>query len=386
VAVSGTLLIVLALVIIVVLILACASFFMLWFRNQTNVNMLVAWYFLCFTVGIVVDCIRVLVIFGLGEHYPDVDMFGYIFKVASTFVAFTLVCGVHLVLSGYVGYEQPHRKRIVYYLIGIAGFFSVAGLYWFFPTTPAPSGFYMFQFEPILYVATFIAYLPVAALIFFRNTYILQRVTNRGVRIKLMLFTLLSIFLIAERGFSLGGYHLVDWILGIPTEISLLVDLIVLTVISGMFLWILIYFPGLMESIGTYFSIKKLFILKDNGLLIFECDFDENRFQDGIESDDTLIGGFVYAISQGFKEVLKSEEEINAFRSGNRSVLIERGKYVFAVLIVTADSSLLHRKLREFISRYELENKGYLENWTGDFSDIRPELIKKEIFETLRED
>ena len=69
------------------------------------------------------DCIRTIVIFGFGDYYPDLDLFGYIFKVGSVFVAFTLVGAIHLLLSDYVGYRQPHRNFFTYYLITIGLFF-----------------------------------------------------------------------------------------------------------------------------------------------------------------------------------------------------------------------------------------------------------------------
>ena len=377
--------VVIAILVLAIFFIASSSFFVLWAKNQTNVNMLLAWYFMAFTIGIIVDCIRAIVIFGLKLHLPDIDWFTYLLKCVLIFVAFLLIPGIHIVLCNYVGIPMKYSKLLIGYLIVVGALITVGCIYYSFPTPIAESGFYIMQFDPVLYVATFIAYLPMAAVIFFRNLDILQRVKNKNTRLKLIIFTTLTIFLVGERGFTLGGYHLANLLLGIPIDMSLLLDFIALTIIAFFFIGTIIKYPDFMESVGTYFSIKKLYILKDNGLLLFEYDYDERKFLDGADTSDTLIGGFIYAVSEGFKEVLKSDENIHAFSSGNRSVLIHRGESVFCVLIVTEDSPLLHRKLIGFITQFEEMYGAELKTWAGEFSKFDYNKIQKLIFEALRE-
>ena len=71
--------------------------------------MMIAWYFMCFTAGIVVDCLRTILIVGYGANYPELDMLAYIIKCVSTFAAFTLVVGIHIILCDYLGYEHPDQ-------------------------------------------------------------------------------------------------------------------------------------------------------------------------------------------------------------------------------------------------------------------------------------
>ncbi len=370
----------------IVSLISIATFSLLWVKNQTMVNGWILWYWICFAIAIVIDCTRVFILLGTEGYYPDLDYGTYIVKTVATFIAFTIISEIHIVLSDYVGLPQKHKTLIRYYLLVVALLVSGLGVLYSTPSTMGESGFYSYQFDTILYFGTFIAYLPVAALIFFRNLDILRSVNSKKVYYKLLFFTILSLFLIAERGFSLGGYSLVYSVLGIPIDLSLLVNFLVLGLISIMSLVMIIRYRGLMESIGSYFSIKKLYILKDNGLLIFDYDFEGKRFKDGLTSEDTLIGGFIYAVTETFKEISKVEDDITSFTSGNRSVLIQRGKFIFGVLIVTEDSPLLHRKLLEFIHKFEEIYHSDLDNWTGEFTKFDRLGILELIFEILRED
>ena len=93
--------------------------------------------------------------------------------------------------------------------------------------------------------------------------------------------------------------------MGLPIESSLLLNFAALTVISCLFLIIIFKYHGLVEYVGTYFSIKQLYILRNNGILMFEYDFENKRLLDTIDSSDPLIGGFIYAICEGLKGIIK---------------------------------------------------------------------------------
>ena len=379
------LIIILAIFILSISILSIISFSIILIKNQTRVNGLTVWFFGCFAGSIILDCIRVIIILGVGGYYPTLDTVAFIAKIIAIFVSFTLVIEIHIVLRNYVGDPQKHQTLIRYYLVALAIIFCALIISFSNPTPSGEFGFYIFQVDSIIYVITFIFYLPVALLIFFRKLLVLLSLTNiKAIYYKLVLFTLLAFFLIGERGYNIGGYSLVYSILGIPIELSLVLDFIALTVISAMFLIVILKFPDFMESIGTFYSIKKLYILKDNGLLIFDHDFDENRFRDGLTSEESLIGGFIYAITEGLKDMLKTSEDINSITSGDRSVVIERGEFIFGVLIVTDDSPLMHRKLIEFIKKFETNYKEDLETWIGEFTKFDRDKIQKWIIETLR--
>lgn len=354
-------------------------------RNNTRVNALINAHVLLFVITIVIDCVRVIIVLGFNEHFPDLDIFGYYGKVIAIFISFALISQIHLVLSEYVGYQQKYHKLIRTYLVVVAITLSILSGYYSFQTIPVETGFYVYQFNLILYFGTFLAYLPVAAIIFLRNISILRAVKNKEIYKKLVLFTIVSIFLVGERGFNLGGYNLAFFVFNASVESSLIADLLSLTIIAAMFLFIMIKHPDLMESIGAYFSIKKLYLLKDNGLLIFEYDFDRKELRDGFTSEDTLIGGFIFATTEGFSEILQSNEKLNSFTSGDRSVLIHHGGFIFGVLLVTEDCPLMHQKLMAFIQRFETHYEQELKSWTGEYSVFDKALIQKWIFELLRE-
>ncbi len=316
------------------------------------------------------------------------DQVAQIAKIILIFISFTLVMEIHIVLRDYVSNPPKYQRIIRYYLFVLAVVFTGLTIYFSSPTPPpllTPGEFYIFQVDSIIYVITFLFYMPVAIFIFFRKLFYLLSLTNKVVYYKLVFFTLLAIFLIGERGYNLGGYSLVQSVLGLPIKFSLVVDFGALMVISVMFLFLVIRYPDLMESISTFFSVKRLYLLKNNGILLFEYDFEEKKISDGVESDATLIGGFVYAVSEGFKEVLQSDDDINEFTSGNRSVLIQHGNTILGVLIVTEESTLLQKKIVQLIKTFETHYKAELEHWTGEFSLFDPKLVEKWIFKHLTE-
>lgn len=376
---------ILAIVILIISLLYVTSFGIRWLKNRTTVNGLIVWFFGCFAIGIMLDCIRVIVIFGLGGVFLNLDTVAHIGKVIAIFVSFTLVVEIHIVLGNYIDQPLKYQKFIRYYLVVLGFIFSALTIIFSKTTPPGEFGFYLFQVDMLFYVFAFIAYLPIALRIFFRKLSVLPAFENKAVFYKLGFFTLLTLFIIGERGYNLGGYLLVQSVLGIPIELSLLMDFIALLIISSMFLVTIIKFPDFMESVATYHSIKKLYVLNNNGLLIFEYNFENNTLEDGLSSHETLMGGFIYAITQTFKEILKTDEIIKSFSSGNRSVLIHSGEFLFGILVVTEDSSLSHRKLGDFITKYETYYRSDLENWTGEYSKFNRIKILEWIFETLRE-
>ena len=157
--------------VIVVSLICIVSFAMHWGKNQTKVNGLIMWYFLCFVIGIVIDCIRVIIILTEVGYYPDLDFATFIVKSISTFVAFVLISEIHIVLSQYAGISRNYRVKLFrYYLIMITIICASASAIFNY-TTPEVGlyDFYLYQLEPMLYLAIFLAYIPVAAVLFLRN-------------------------------------------------------------------------------------------------------------------------------------------------------------------------------------------------------------------------
>jgi len=332
-----------------------------------------------------VDCLRIFIIFGAEADYPELDFFGFLVKSTTIFIAFALLGAINVLFSEYGGITQRHSLFVQLYLSSLTIIFTGASIFWSYRTTPTGEfNFQMYQVETPMYILCFLAYLPVALFIVFRNLHIRRTVDNKKIQFKILLLTIMALFLVLERAYSVGFYALANSFMGLPIESSLLLDFAALTVISCLFLIIIFKYHGLVESVGTYFSIKQLYILRNNGILMFEYDFENKRLLDTIDSNDPLIGGFIYAICEGLKGILKSEK-ITSFSSGNRSLIIQRSTNLITVLVVTEDSILFHQKLLQFMNLFETHYKKELEEWNGEISIFDQGKIQKWILETISE-
>jgi len=265
---------------------------------------------------------------------------------------------------------------------------TVANALTYYTTIPNDFGFFMFQFNFILYWITFFSYGPVILFVFYGNQKIKKNMKSKKIAFQFSIFTIILLLLIAERTYSLGMPGFLYHSLFMNLDFNTLLDNVLISIILISFIIFLLKCPDFLEKVGCYFSIKTVFIIRNSGQLLFEYDFDIGELNDAMTSKNSLIGGFIYAISEGLKELLNlaEKEEINAFKSKDRSLLVKQEKYTIGVLITAEDSLLFHKKLLKFIKEFELLCEKSLKNWTGDISEFKTKEIKDLIYKHLRED
>ena len=68
-----------------------------------------------------------------------------------------------------------------------------------------------------------------------------------------------------------------------------------------------------------------------------------------------LIGGFIYAITHGIKEIIKEEYEtqLRAMDFGSLKMMFYYGEKCFGVLFCRETNNILHQKLKNFVLAFE---------------------------------
>jgi len=128
--------------------------------------------------------------------------------------------------------------------------------------------------------------------------------------------------------------------------------------------------PKILVHFGSSVGVRSIFIVRNNGMTIYTKDFAKATV---INKEDKsrinlLIGGFVYAISHGIREIIRKEYEANlkSMNFGSIKMIFGYGKKVFGVLFTHSVNDYLQRKLTEFIDEFEKVNAETLDSNMGD--------------------
>jgi len=125
-----------------------------------------------------------------------------------------------------------------------------------------------------------------------------------------------------------------------------------------------------MAQLASTFAYKSLFVIRNNGQTLYSHEFeriiDETK---DIKTIQYLIGGFIYAISHGLKEIIKEEildkTDLRAMDFGRLKMLFYYGNGVFGVLFTRESNNVIYDRLKRFINEFELVFKEFLESKTG---------------------
>lgn len=180
-------------------------------------------------------------------------------------------------------------------------------------------------------------------------------------------------FLLIERFANIGMY------LVVPNTVELLMTgLILLTIIMiSAFVFTLIS-PYYIETISAYFSVQAVYIIKNNGQMIYKFNFQDIK-QEPVDSTELLLGGFIYALTTGLKDVLKMGSSIHSISFGELNLLFKNGKYVFGVLMVKQYVPMIIEKLNYLVDDFEDKFKDFLEHWTGSVDVFDSQIIHEMI-------
>jgi len=182
-----------------------------------------------------------------------------------------------------------------------------------------------------------------------------------------------------ERFLDMGG--------GLVFPVSFLRVVVEFTFISILFSICVAFIlrdPDFYDNLSSYFCVKSIYLLRKSGQMLFGYNFQEEESEINFTSDQLLIGGFIYAISNGLKMSLKLEGEVDEIDIGETTLIIEHGEKTFAILFVSEHTEKLHQKIQTFIKTFEKQFDEELTNWTGDISSFHSEKTQKIIFDIFK--
>ncbi len=132
----------------------------------------------------------------------------------------------------------------------------------------------------------------------------------------------------------------------------------------GMSIYLNRKYPELLVQIGSSFAYKSLYILRNNGQTIYTYEFEAS---DELKDDNMiryLIGGFLYAISHGIKEIIKEEYNtiLRTMDFGKLKMQFYYGKKVFGLLFTREANNQIYNKLNNFIDEFEELFEDFIED------------------------
>lgn len=123
--------------------------------------------------------------------------------------------------------------------------------------------------------------------------------------------------------------------------------------------------------------LKSIVIMHNSGLFIYKKNFssEDQRI------DDSIMSGVITMLKMMLEKVSENES-LSVIEEEDNVIIIQPGKYLFAVLISDVNLELLQIVLRTFLDRIETIFSGILESWRGDLKALKPiDIIANEIFE-----
>ena len=132
--------------------------------------------------------------------------------------------------------------------------------------------------------------------------------------------------------------------------------------------------PNFLVRIGTSFAFKSIFLIKNNGQTIYSHEFEPMLSQTKDKKTiNYLIGGFIYALSHGIKEIVKHDygTALRSMDFGTFKMLFYYTDQLFGVLFATTINNIMHDKLKDFV---------------GAFEQTFPDLVSDQNYSVLLED
>jgi hypothetical protein len=114
--------------------------------------------------------------------------------------------------------------------------------------------------------------------------------------------------------------------------------------------------PNFLVRIGTSFAFKSIFLIKNNGQTIYSHEFQPMLSQTTDKKTiNYLIGGFIYALSHGIKEIVKHDygSSLRSMDFGTFKMLFYYTDQLFGVLFATTSNNIMHNKLKNFVDAFQ---------------------------------
>ncbi len=353
--------------------------YLLKIKEQNFIVQLVLLILVSTGYSILYETIRLFAFLGFIPYEGTFDIIGYYFVIFLTLFSFSLLFKLLLILAKQKGQEIKYGEVIRnVYLIIIIGLFGVNALT-YIESSPVEFGYFEFETHPILFYIILIIYLPYLTFMFKTFRGLFKEVNNKRIKRQFVAVRTIFVVILIERLVDLGGSYLFP-----VTFLRIFIEYSFLFLILIVAVFFILSERDFFENLSSYFCVKSIFFIRKTGQMLFGYQFHEHESQISFSSDELLIGGFIYAISNGLKMSLNIEGEIDEIEIGETTLIIEHGKETFAIFFVSEHTNKLHEKIKTFIKEFETNFKDELENWTGDISQFHSEKTQALIFDIFK--
>ncbi len=249
------------------------------------------------------------------------------------------------------GQERPKKEKIIITTYLLLAFIIVLTIYTFNIRVVEIEGrsyFGLYSFYLIIGVVTLIIPQIHLLIISIKNFFKLYELKLRTP----LIFFILALFFYLSALFAVVSIIEIRIIAYILLMIALFVGIALIK-----------KYPNLLPQLGTSFAYQSLFIIRNNGQTLFQKEFaplvDEIKDRTII---NYLIGGFIYAISSGLKEVVKdnTSTHLQTMDFGKIKMVFYYGKEVFGVLFTQEANKVIYNRLKKSIEEFELNFNQFL--------------------------
>ena len=310
--------------------------------------------------GVGYDCVRIL-FFTYGFLFIIFDRIAFNFKIFLTLFSFSLVAKLVFKYSAYSGHkvEKNLYIRIVY--LACVVIFSVLNVYTYYPAYVLDEfGYYSYMVEPNLRYIIYFVYLPLCVLVLTQTGLLLKEVKNKQYR-KELFFAIIPLALIVLERLQIMGYSYP----GSGTINRYIIDYLFILIIMICLCIFILKYPDFFEAVSSYFSVKSIYLIKKNGILIYQYDFREEQKEFELTSRQLLIGGFIYTLTSGLKKTF-NVGDIDSINVGDITLIFKYGEHILGILFLSEYTAILEKKLSMFIDIFEFSYQEELKNWKGD--------------------
>ncbi|MFX1449449.1 MAG: hypothetical protein ACFFCM_01320 [Promethearchaeota archaeon] len=349
-------------------------------RYNTETNFLLIILFLSLGLGIIYDCVRILFFTIFGTFDANLDKNGFAMKFFLICLASSIITRIIFKYSELSGHKTEKSLFFRRFYVIIMIIFSALNMFTIYPSIFYEElGFYILNVNFIIRLLNYSFYIPLFIFIIGRSGVILNEIKNKKTQKRVIFPVIFLGILTIERSFSIGYLSPI-----IESYSIIIIDYLFLSLILICLCLFVFKYPDTMEAISTYFSIKSVYLIRTNGNLIFEFDFDKPIPQYPYTSKRLILAGFIYAVSKGFKAILEFDRDIKTINFWDVSLQFEHGKYIFGVLFTTETSPKIAEKLKKFITKFEDSYDQELKDWKGELSFLDRKKVKNCLLEYFR--
>ena len=376
--VLNTLLVILVCIIIVPVSSLILRFLIQIIKHRTQVNQLIIGAYFGLAFGLLWECYRILAFVFTGSVDVPFDQFAFAIKFALVLLAVYAIISLLSILSRHSGQEVKHQSFIKSFYFLAAIVFSTLNGFTYYPSELNEFGFYIYQVHPILAVIVLAFYIPGTIYVLFIGGLFIKKIKKKSFYRRMIVLAAVFGSLLVERYLHVIFYPLFS------TYIGVIMDLVVM-VIAAIGSFLLFKNISILEEISVYFCVRSIYLIsKTGGQMIYGCDLQEVDAEDPLAPDRLLLGGFIFAVTQGLGNSLRTTKEIEIIKFGDITLLFKYTAYLFGVVLVSETVPLVHKKLGILVEKVEDHYKDALENWTGNLSQFKSEEINQWVIEIFR--